>query len=131
MTRSFPLQDAVLHLDEGTMRRQRNEPGFWVDRERAELATGHVITVFSYDEAWDYQEMHPTGDELAVVLEGRTELLLDDDRGEVAIQMSTGKACIVPTGVWHRLAADTPSTVLFVTPAPLRTEHRLLASRSS
>jgi mannose-6-phosphate isomerase-like protein (cupin superfamily) len=100
------------------------DAGFWADRERAELATGRLVSVFSYDAAWDYQELHPTGDELVYVLEGEVDLLLDRGDGERAQRLVRGGAGIVPAGSWHRLAVPTRATLLFVTPVPALTEHR-------
>ena len=56
--------------------------GYWARRDRPELSTGRVLTVFSYTATWDFQERHPTGDELAYVLEGEVDLLLDTGAGE-------------------------------------------------
>jgi hypothetical protein len=102
--------------------------GFWADRARAELATGRVLSVFTYVAPWDYQERHPTGDELVYVLDGDVELRLDRGAGEHGQRLGRGGAGIVPAGSWHRLVVDAPSTLLFVTPVPALTEHRAYPS---
>jgi mannose-6-phosphate isomerase-like protein (cupin superfamily) len=125
MTEAFPMVDAVLHVDGvGPIGRAVNEPGYWKDRDRAELQTGHVATVFSYTETWTYQERHPDGDELAVVIDGEADLLLDDGRGEQSTRVGCGGGCVIPAGSWHRVATCEPVTILFLTPVPARTEHR-------
>jgi hypothetical protein len=102
--------------------------GFWADRARAELATGRLLSVFTYEVTWDYQERHPTGDELVLVLDGDVELLLDLGEGERAQHLARGGAGIVPAGSWHRVAVVNRATLLFVTPVPALTEHRACAS---
>jgi quercetin dioxygenase-like cupin family protein len=95
----------------------RTQPGF---------EAGYLVSVFSYTATWRYRERHPDGDELAVVLEGAVEVLLDVGSGEHATAARKGEACVIPADAWHRLAVDVPSTVLFITPAPARTEHEEL-----
>ena len=134
MTELVPPDDLspaahVVHLaDDLAMRTCAVADGFWVDRARAELATGRLLSVFTYVATWDYQERHPTGDELVFVLEGDVELLLDCGDGERAQRLARGGAGIVPAGSWHRLAVDARATLLFVTPVPALTEHRACPS---
>ena len=125
MPEPFTFSDAVLHFDgAGPIRRSSNEPNLWNDKRRPEFQTGQVLSVFSYATTWDYQERHPDGDELAVVLEGDIEFLIDSGYGETPVRLRRGDACIVPTDAWHRVAVIKPSTILFITPIPARTEHR-------
>jgi mannose-6-phosphate isomerase-like protein (cupin superfamily) len=125
MTEAFRLEDVVLHLaGSGVISRWLNEDSFWRDKQRPELATGQVLSVFSYSTAWDYQERHPDGEELTVVLDGAIDLLLDQGDGEQALRVEAGSACLVPVNTWHRVAPHTPSTLLFITPMPTRTDHR-------
>ncbi len=101
----------------------------WSDLDRTELTSGQILSVFAYTTTWDYQERHPSGDELVVVLEGRFDVLLElgDGLAETAIPLSGRGSCrVIPAGTWHRLAVNEPGTVLFVTPVPARTEHRKL-----
>ena len=100
------------------------DDAFWADRERVELASGRLLSQFSYNETWDFQERHPTGDELAYVLRGDVDLLLDDGRGERPQRLVAGRAGVIPAGSWHRIAIREPATLLFITPVPASTEHR-------
>lgn len=128
MTMSQPFrinETLVLHLTDGLdMRVAAATPELWQRRDAPELAEGRLISIFSYDSTWDFQERHPDGDELALVLDGAVDLLLDSGDGEGAVPLATGEAGIVPAGAWHRLAVSQPSTILFITPVPARTEHR-------
>jgi mannose-6-phosphate isomerase-like protein (cupin superfamily) len=129
MTMAFRFNESVVHLDRtGPITAASNEPGFWGVRERAELNTGQILSVFSYVKTWDYQERHPKGDELALVLDGDVEVLVDAGGGETPVRLPRGSACIVPAGTWHRVVVHEPSTVLFVTPVPARTQHRSLSA---
>jgi mannose-6-phosphate isomerase-like protein (cupin superfamily) len=125
MTDARKLIDDVVHLDEGLgMRVCARSDAFWAARARVELATGRLLSVFAYDQTWDYQERHPGGDELVYVTSGVVDVLIDLGDGERAVRLARGEACIVPTGGWHRVAVREPATLLFITPEPAATEHR-------
>jgi hypothetical protein len=119
------LIDHVVHLTDAlgiTVSPLNDE--LWAARDRTELATGRLVSVFAYDATWDYQERHPTGDELVYLIAGEVDLLVDSGAGEHALRLSADCAGVVPAGGWHRLAVHEPCTVLFITPTPARTEHR-------
>lgn len=123
----FTLEDSIVHLDGiGPIRWAPNVPAFWNERDRSELAAGHILSAFSYDVSWDYQERHPDGDELAVALEGNVDFIVDQGDGENRVQVDRGTGCLIPAGAWHRVVVREPSTILFLTPVPARTEHRTL-----
>lgn len=125
MTEAFRLDNTVLHLEgPGTISTWPQEASFWSDKQRPQLTSGHVLSVFSYATMWDFQERHPTGEELVVVLDGSVDVLLDDGHREHAVRVEAGSACVVPVNTWHRVAPNTPSTLLFITPTPTRTDHR-------
>jgi mannose-6-phosphate isomerase-like protein (cupin superfamily) len=98
---------------------------FWeTAHEQAELEEGRLLSVFDYQNHWTWWERHPLGDELAYVVRGEIELLLDDGDHQWSIDLEEGNAGVVPTGTWHSARIPKPSTILFVTPTPARTEHR-------
>ncbi len=100
-------------------------PSFWATaEERPELADGRLLSVFHYESDWTWWERHPLGDELAYILRGEMELLLDDGNRNWSADLAEGNAGIVPRGTWHSARIPKPTTVLFVTPAAARTEHR-------
>jgi quercetin dioxygenase-like cupin family protein len=64
-------------------------------------------------------ETHPIGDEVVMVIEGETSLILLQDDIETANLLSAGELFVVPQGVWHRF--ETPKEgvkALFITPQP-------------
>ncbi len=132
MTRALDIRHFVFHLDgAGPVSATAAEPAFWEARERVELASGQLLSVFEYRHTWDYRERHPVGDELALVLNGDVDLLLDAGEGERAVRVAEGHGAIIPAGVWHRVAIREPAVLLFVTPVPACTEHERLRQCSS
>jgi mannose-6-phosphate isomerase-like protein (cupin superfamily) len=125
MPEAFSVSDTVLRLTgPGQISRWRNERSFWQPKDRPELTSGQVLSVFSYSKTWSYQERHPDGEELAIVLSGSIDVLLGDGDRETPVRLESGSGCVVPAGTWHRVAPRVTSTVLFITPVPARTEHR-------
>ena len=63
-------------------------------------------------------ELHPDGDELLIVVSGRTTVHLEDGDDERAVEVTSGQGLIVPKGVWHRVVPEEPSQLIAVTPGP-------------
>ncbi len=78
------------------------------ERGRPQLTTGQILSVFGSSTTWDYQERHPDGEELALVLDGSIDFLLDDGAGERPVRILKGFGCVVPTGIWHRVGSRSP-----------------------
>jgi len=124
------LIDHVVHLDDRLgMEVCAVTDDFWAAGSGAALATGRLLSVFTYGETWDYQERHPGGDELVYAIGGVVDLLADAGAGEQAVRLGGGEAYVIPAGSWHRVAVHERATLLFVTPEPAATEHRPLAAR--
>ncbi len=67
-------------------------------------------------------ERHPVGDEIVLVVDGGTTIVLLEDGTEQAHRMGPGELIVVPQGTWHRFETPDAVKVLSVTPQP--TEHR-------
>jgi hypothetical protein len=91
---------------------------------QAEFDAGRIVSIFEHADDWTYWERHPIGDELAVLLGGSAGLVLSDERREWVVLLAPARGTIIPAGVWHRAVVREPSSFLFVTPTPSRTEHR-------
>ena len=89
-----------------------------------ELRDGRIMSVFAYESTWTWWERHPLGAELVLVLSGAAVFHLRDDGGDHSTSLATGECVLVPEMVWHRAEVAQPTTMLFVTPSPARTEHR-------
>ena len=72
-------------------------------------------------------ERHPVGDELVMVLEGETTLVLVLDGVERPQTMVGGELIVVPRGTWHRF--ETPDGVKVLTVSPQPTDHDSDTSR--
>jgi quercetin dioxygenase-like cupin family protein len=128
MNNAIRTLESLVHLGGRSMSAWSNDERFWQLRDRPELTAGHILSVFAYEETWSYQERHPAGDEIAILLGGDAGFLVDAGEGERAVHLDVGCAFIVPEGAWHRAAIHAPSTILFVTPVPALTETRRLAT---
>lgn len=102
-------------------------PTLWPEltsNRRPELLPGRLGMVFSFTESWPTWEIHPSGDELVVLLEGRARLVLEATDGERTIALERpGEFVLVPRGTWHTARIDSPCRMLFLTPGE-GTENR-------
>jgi mannose-6-phosphate isomerase-like protein (cupin superfamily) len=100
---------------------------FWRRIMQGELGTFHhefLVTTFGYDRDWPMWEMHPNGDEVVVLLEGRVTFVLEVDGGERHVELAAaGTYVIVPRGTWHTARTSSACRMLFIT-AGEGTEHR-------
>jgi mannose-6-phosphate isomerase-like protein (cupin superfamily) len=92
-------------------------PDFW---RRLSVAEGdRVVGAKHGREPGDFHpaewEMHPHGEELLLLLSGALDVILDLPDGERTVELTTGGACLVPRGVWHRITMRQPSDLVFVT----------------
>ena len=74
-------------------------------------------------------EMHPDGDELLIVIEGRVRVI-GDSAPDAPLELGPGDACIVRKGEWHRVEVLEPVRLLHATPGP-GGEHRPLPAPST
>lgn len=81
-----------------------------------------VISVgyYSGNSEW---ERHPNGDEIVVVVEGITTLVLLVNGEQRGIALGPRELIVVPQCCWHRFEGSTQLKVMSVTPQP--TEHSL------
>jgi len=78
------------------------------------------VTHYSGNTDW---ERHPVGDEIVLVVKGKTTLeMLEDDR-ETSNELREGDFFVVPKNIWHRFETPTKMKVWSVTPQP--TDHRI------
>jgi quercetin dioxygenase-like cupin family protein len=77
------------------------------------------VSRFAKDSHW---ERHPAGDELLHILEGEAEVVTFTADGLVHSRVNAGSLFICPQGLWHRVRALTPVSMLFATPGE-GTEH--------
>ena len=63
-------------------------------------------------------ERHAVGDEIVMVLEGRTTIFFLDGGAERSAALSAGELVVVPEGTWHRFETAVGVKILSVTPQP-------------
>lgn len=120
---ALDLERTYLSLDgQGAVRTHPIE-GFWetVDRNPTLLST--LVAAFVSTEDWANWEIHPGGDEVIILLEGRMTMVLDEPGGERRVAMAPGSTCIVPKGVWHTAKVAEASRFLALTYGA-GTDHR-------
>lgn len=89
---------------------------FWSTLDsRPELHTGRLVSSMRHDADWAVWEMHPTGDELVVVIDGSVRFLLDDGTSVTELTLHARQFVMVPTGVWHTADALGEAHLMFVT----------------
>ncbi len=100
---------------------------FWPRLMSGQLGTFHheyLVTTFSYDRPWPNWEKHPNGDEIVMLLEGRTTMVLEIDGRERLVELTDSCSYVViPRDTWHTARASTPCRMLFIT-AGEGTQHR-------
>ena len=62
-------------------------------------------------------EMHPDGDEVLYLIDGKVRVTLETDPVQV-LEMMPGDGAIVPQGVWHKVDILEPSRIVYLTPGP-------------
>jgi mannose-6-phosphate isomerase-like protein (cupin superfamily) len=72
-------------------------------------------------------ERHTAGDEIVLVLEGFTTVVLLVDGVEQRTALAANELIVVPAGTWHRFEASQRLKVMTVTPQP--TDHALEVPR--
>ena len=63
-------------------------------------------------------ERHPGGDEIVMVLEGETTLIILNDNIEEPNLLQKGQMLVVPENTWHRFETPNGVKILTVTPQP-------------
>lgn len=93
---------------------------FWPRLIGGELGTfrgEQLVTIIEHGEDWPNWEMHPKGDEIVVLLDGRVTFVLERESGLEEIELGrAGDFVVVPRGVWHTARVHRPSRALFITP---------------
>ena len=84
---------------------------------------GRLLSVLTMSATWTNWEMHPAGDEVLFMLEGKAMFLLDLSDGVREMALAAGRLLVVPRGVWHTARVSAPARLLAIT-AGHGTQHR-------
>jgi mannose-6-phosphate isomerase-like protein (cupin superfamily) len=87
-------------------------------RPSLDRPAGMAISIMEMnDDAPHDGEMHPDGDEIIYVLEGRFSVRLGVD-APAHVEVATGQGIVIPKGVWHKIHVLAPCRLVTVTPGP-------------
>ncbi len=129
-SKKFRLSQFPAHLGRGAS--IYNLPEFtgdpsWYEAYAASVASdgaeGRLVSMHSFDAAWDSWEMHPNGAELVVCVAGTMTLFQEREGAVVSVVLEAGEAIVNEPGVWHTADVEASATALFIT-AGLGTEIR-------
>jgi len=84
---------------------------------------GRLLSALSMAADWTNWEMHPAGDEILLMLEGKATFVLELSDGLREIALGAGRLLVIPKGVWHTAKVSEPARLLSIT-AGLGTQHR-------
>ncbi len=84
---------------------------------------GRLLSMLSMGADWTNWEMHPAGDEILFMLEGKATFVLDLSEGLREIALTAGHLLVIPKGVWHTAKLREPARLLAIT-AGSGTQHR-------
>jgi quercetin dioxygenase-like cupin family protein len=115
---TFPLRASAIHvaLDGNTtvLRGGNLKPRL------QQLPGGLLLAAFPIalesDAHPDMWEMHPTGDELLVMLTGALTVDYSDGVQQGSCSLAAGDAVAMPSGLWHRLRLREAGLLLTLTP---------------
>lgn len=114
------LGTSVLHLAEhGVVTALPMTADFWSDMPTI-FASGRMLSLIAQERDWPVWEMHPEGDEVIWLLEGRIGL---HSEGRGSVEMQAGDCIIMPKGIWHTADVIEPGQALFLTEGA-DTRHR-------
>jgi mannose-6-phosphate isomerase-like protein (cupin superfamily) len=106
---------------------------FWAALGRGEIPAGAeaieggwLVGAYPMPVSWDMWEVHPEGDEIVFLVAGAIDLVLDMPRGPEVVELTAGRAVVVPAGAWHTAVVRSPGLALHVTYGA-GTDHRSLA----
>jgi predicted enzyme related to lactoylglutathione lyase/mannose-6-phosphate isomerase-like protein (cupin superfamily) len=129
MAEAFDLESEYVILDrESGARTAAGGAAFWealMGGRLPEVERGRLVTIGESTESWTNWEMHPQGEEVIVLLEGRVEFVLEVDGSERVVALDRpGRCLVIPRGTWHTARLCAPARMLFVT-AGAGTQHRV------
>jgi mannose-6-phosphate isomerase-like protein (cupin superfamily) len=84
---------------------------------------GRLLAALPMGADWTHWEMHPAGDEILFMLEGKATFVLELSDGLKEIALGAGRLLVIPQGVWHTAKVSQPGRLMAIT-AGLRTQHR-------
>ena len=132
MAEAHHLQVQPIHLaaNGGALGLDRftGEPSWYSTYEQqfsSDGAAGRLVSWHSFDTSWDSWEMHPSGDEVVLCVNGAIELVQDLDGRLVITSLAPGQWVVNKAGTWHtaNVAEGSATSCVFIT-SGFGTQHR-------
>jgi mannose-6-phosphate isomerase-like protein (cupin superfamily) len=70
---------------------------------------GRLLSASTMRADWTNWEMHPAGDEILFMLEGKATFVLKLSGGLSEVALSAGQSLVIPKGVWHTAKLTEPA----------------------
>ena len=84
---------------------------------------GRLLSALPMSADWTNWEMHPAGDEILFMLEGKATFVLEFADGLREVALDAGRLLVIPKGVWHTAKVSEPGRLLAIT-AGSGSQHR-------
>jgi mannose-6-phosphate isomerase-like protein (cupin superfamily) len=84
---------------------------------------GRLLSALPMGADWTNWEMHPAGDEILFMLEGKATFVLELSDGLKEVALAAGRLLVIPKGVWHTAKVSEPARLLAITMGR-GTQHR-------
>ena len=124
---AYDLETTYLSLaEDGEVAQLPVGPDFWETIGSNPKLRGALVSAYLMDADWTAWEMHPQGDEVLILLEGRATMILDEGGAEQRYEMSAGSTLVVPAGAWHRALIPESCRLMAITFGS-GTQHRPVA----
>lgn len=101
-------------------------PEFWEKLADGRITIdGWLVSLLRLSGSFPHWERHMDGEEIVILRQGGpVALRIEEEAGERTAQLTPeSPVCVVPRTCWHFGTAETPATLVFITPAG-NTEHR-------
>ncbi len=93
-------------------------------RHAKDGAEGRLVSTYTFTEPWTSWEMHPSGAEVVLCIEGSMTLHQEQlDGRTTSVVLEAGCYAINPPGVWHTADVTGRASAVFIT-AGEGTQHR-------
>lgn len=111
----FDLEQTYLSLDGRGGVATHPVEGFWETVNSNPSLKENLVGVYAGGSDWPNWEMHPNGDEVLVLLEGRLTMIFERAGRQTRHEMAAGSTLVVPAGTWHRALVSQPTKLMAIT----------------
>jgi mannose-6-phosphate isomerase-like protein (cupin superfamily) len=88
----------------------------YAERTAADGVDGRLVSLYRFDSDWESWEMHPSGDEVVLCLEGSMTLHQEQADGSTeTVTLGPGDYAVNGPGVWHTADVEGEALALFIT----------------